>query len=118
MKLRKLLGNLRNGVVIPWVLILSSCSSFSARDFAIVGQSADVLTTSYGVCVAGLGEGNPIYGEGCAQVVISSVLFKLGLFYIVNLMDERYKGDTKYIILGGVGLGAATWNTYVIVKND
>ena len=99
-------------------LVLMGCSIWNhPMNFAVVGQGADLVSTGIVICGSdNFVELNPLYtfaGEDCLQVLGSSLLFKSGLLFGLNAICKPKECPSAWRIMGGLGFGAAVWNTTV-----
>ena len=91
--------------IICLILLLSGC----AYSHAVIGQTADVLTTTWGMH-EGLSEGNPIVGDSFPVLVALKAVLLVAAYYVDS--------DDLNSVLATVGWLAAAWNVAVIAENS
>lgn len=109
--------------------LLTGCASDAGRAYtpserlafthAVIGQSLDVITTSYGLHDdPDLAEGNPVYWD--PEDTGSILACKIMTMGVSGLVGWAWPSTRKWLWWGNAGLGyaAGAWNGYTILSED
>ena len=126
--IEKRMTNFRWVGVVILLLFLLGCNSFHritpttpAQRFHYAGQALDVGTTAYALCFDNLVEQNPVLkagGGSCAQVVVTSIVFKWLLSELLFHFERHQEGDMKFWLSGSIGAGAGLYNLHKLSEEN
>ena len=104
---------------------MSQAPAYTAREknaltFAIIGQAADMLTTSLALSNDDFSEANPVFGDAGTDTelltaMISSKIILIGGGYLVGQVWPEAR-EWMWYGVGGVGAGFAGFNTIQLIK--